>query len=448
MTSPDDTSSASGPEQAGLGVIFLTVFIDLVGFSMIFPLFPAMLEYYFGLEGQDSALGELLTFLRGLTPLEGADADRAVEVLFGGVLGSLYATLQFFASPLWGRASDRIGRRKILVLTVGGTALSYLVWTMAGTFSLLLLARFVGGLMSGNISVASAAIADVTDEKSRAKGMGMLGAAFGLGFIIGPALGGGFALIDVTGALSFIPGINPFSAPALMALGLSTVNLVWIWRKFGETLPDRGPQEERAAMPIAKLTNLDIPGVGRVNLVYFIYLFAFTGMEFTLTFLARDRFAYGPGKNVLLFLFVGFIIVLVQGGIVRRVAPKYGEKNVSIVGLVLNVPGMIILGQATSEGAMYLGLGLLSFGSALATPSLTALVSLYADQPAAGGGRQGEVLGVFRALGSLARAIGPLVACSVYFSLGSGGPYFGAAAITVLPLLIGLGLPKPQLQAS
>lgn len=429
--------------RAGLGVIFLTVFMDLVGFSIIFPLLPAMLEHYLALEGTDGLLGSFVHFLEQASTAAGATEDNSaflVSVLFGGVLGSLYALLQFFFSPLWGRISDRIGRRTVLKITTLGMAVSYLVWVFAGSFSLLILSRFIGGVMGGNISVANAAVADVTTAESRAKGMGMLGAAFGLGFILGPSLGGGLSLVDLTGPLGGVPGINPFSAPALGALVLALINFVWIMSKFEETLDDehRGiaRADRRPYNPFAAMSRIDLPGVNRVNLVFFIYTLAFTGMEFTLTFLARERFDYSAAKNALLFVYVGFIIAFVQGGVVRRVAPRYGERKVSLAGLALIVPGLAIVGQSSSEGLMYLGLGLLSFGSALATPSLTALVSLYTP-----GQRQGEVLGVFRSLGSLARAIGPIIACFVYWRFGSGWPYTGAAILILVPMALALALP-------
>jgi MFS family permease len=438
-------------KRAGLGVIFLTVFMDLVGFSIIFPLLPSMLEHYLAQEGSESLIGSFVAFLERASSAAGATEGNSAfltTVLFGGVLGSLYALLQFFFAPLWGRISDRVGRRRILMITTLGTSVAYVVWVFAGSFVLLVLSRFVGGVMGGNISVANAAVADVTTAETRAKGMGMLGAAFGLGFILGPSLGGGLSLLDLRTVLD-LPGINPFSAPALGAFVLALINFVWIVRKFEETLDDehRGQarNDRRPYNPFAAMTRIDLPGVNRINLVFFIYTLAFTGMEFTLTFLARDRFDYSAAKNALLFIYVGFIIAAVQGGVVRKVAPRYGERKVSMAGLLLIVPGLAIVGQSTSELAMYFGLGMLSFGSALTTPSLTALVSLYTP-----GGRQGEVLGVFRSLGSLARAIGPIIACFVYWRFGSGWPYTGAAVLILVPIALSFALPaapRPAVEA-
>jgi MFS family permease len=177
--------------------------------------------------------------------------------------------------------------------------------------------------------------------------------------------------------------------------------------------------------------------------VYFIYTLAFTGMEFTLTFLAKDRFQYTPGQNALIFVFVGFIIALVQGGVVRRMAPRLGEKRIALFGLSLILPGLVAVGLATTEALLFLGLGVMSVGSALANPAMTGLVSLYT--PAT---RQGEVLGVFRSLGSLARATGPILAAFIYWRFGSSWPYLAAALLIVPPLVLASTLPHPERASS
>ena len=381
------TDPAAKP-NTGLMVIFLTVFIDLVGFSIIFPLFPQMLEHYLALETGGGMLNDLVAFLDKASGADPSQARMYTIVLFGGLLGSLYSLLQFIFAPLWGAYSDRVGRRPVLLFTVAGVALSYMLWFFSGSFLLLIGARVLGGVMSGNISVATAAVADVTDEKNRSRSMGALGAAFGLGFILWPALGGLLSawwnpttealFIGDTKLLDLhnVAGVNPFSTPALAAFLLSMVNLVWISRRFHETLSshDKKHSAARPINPVAFVKPSPFAGVSRTYFVYFVYLLAFTGMEFTLTFLARDRFAYTPTKNAMLFVFVGFLIALVQGGVVRRIAPKLGERKVTLIGLALIVPGLVGVGLAQNEALLYLGLGTLAVGSALATPTLSALV--------------------------------------------------------------------------
>ncbi|MEM8680910.1 MAG: MFS transporter [Planctomycetota bacterium] len=432
MSSPPKSST-------GLFTILLTVFLDLVGFSIIFPLFPDMLEYYLGQETAGGWLHRLILQLEDLSGLQGSEAQLAATVLFGGLLGSLYSLLQFIAAPIWGTLSDRRGRRAILIITIGGTALSYVLWVMADNIWILIASRLLGGMMSGNISVATAAVADVTDSSSRAKGMGLIGAAFGIGFIIGPTFGALLSLWDAPASLPWLPGVNPFSGPALFALALAVLNVAFVLRRFPETLIQDTPSTHtrRPLNPLALLRPSPFPGVNQINLLYFVFIAAFAGMEFTLTFLAKDRFEYTAARNGFLFLYLGIIIALVQGGLVRRLAPKYGERNLVIVGTLMVIPGLFVVGLCRSELVMYVGLFLLAAGSSLVTPSVTALVSLYTPAD-----RQGETLGIFRSLGSLARAIAPLIAAGVYWRFGSEWPYYGSALLMLFPLAMAWALPK------
>jgi len=425
----------SDSKPLSLGVIFFTIFIDLVGFSIIFPLFPAILEHY----GQSGLLHSLTVSLDEFSEATGA-GDRFTPVLFGGILGSLYAILQFFFAPIWGSLSDRKGRRTILLITTLGVFASYILWGFAGSFLALVLARFVGGCMAGNISVATAAVADVTTKENRSKGMGMVGAAFGLGFIIGPAMGGFFSQFNL---LESNPdwaayGINPFSVVAFVAAGLALLNFLWVRSRFKETLPaeSRNPAESRG--PIARLTQKLPPEIGKTNLTYFVFMFAFAGMEFTLTFLGADRFGFTATQNAWMMVFVGFVLVLVQGGLVRRLAPKLGEKRVATTGLLLVTVGLVVLGIAGSVSTLYIGLAFLAFGVGLSSPTLTSLVSLFASES-----DQGRALGAFRAIGSLARAVSPLVASFVFWWFGSLPLYLAGALITVLAALLCSRLPKP-----
>lgn len=426
-----------------LGVILLTVFLDLVGFSIIFPLFPDMLEYYLAKEAQGGSLHSLISQLEMLSGMTGEKARIAATVLFGGLLGSLYSILQFISAPIWGTLSDQKGRRNILVITIAGTAISYLLWIIADSFWLLVSSRFLGGMMAGNLSVATAAVADVTDESNRSKGMGMIGAAFGIGFIFGPAMGSLLSLWDAPSTLPWLPGINPFSGPAIVAFLLAVANFLFVVRKFPETLVSTKSSSaatlghaKRPINPLALLIPSQFPGVNRTNLLYFIFIAAFAGMEFTLTFLAKDRFNYSAAQNGYLFLFIGLIIAFVQGGVVRRLAPKYGERNLVIVGLVMILPGLVMVGICQGQGLLYAGLFLLAAGSSLVTPCLTALVSLYTPAD-----RQGETLGIFRSLGSLGRAFAPMLAAMIYWRFGSEWPYFGSALVLLVPIAMAVGLP-------
>ncbi|MEE8141486.1 MAG: MFS transporter [Planctomycetota bacterium] len=425
------------------GVLFLTIFLDLVGFSIVFPLFPGILDHYLAEEGSQSLIGRTVTLLEGLA---GAGENRRwlVETLFGGVLGSLYSLLQFLSSPFWGRLSDRVGRRPLLLLTVAGMALSYLLWAVSGQFLMFLLARILGGFMGGNIAIATAAMADMTSPAQRASGMGIIGAAFGLGFIVGPAIGGALSLIDLStespaGALW---GLHPFSAAALGAFLLSAANTLWVAWRFQETLPKAKVDLQatrRTANPIAIFTGAGSRSIQLTLMTYFLFLIAFSGMEFTLTFLVRERFLWQPTEIAVMFIYVGLVIAAVQGGVVRKVVPRYGEKKVAQVGLLIILPGLVLLSEARVAGILYSGLTLMALGSALAIPSFTSLVSLYAPQE-----RLGEVLGIFRSAGALARVVGPILASVIYWRFGSRIPYLAGAVLLVLPVVLTFHLPAME----
>ncbi|MBL6838440.1 MAG: MFS transporter [Puniceicoccaceae bacterium] len=447
-----DTSIA--PDTKGnhsrLGVIFLTLFLDLVGFSIIFPLFPAMLDYYLPSgDGGHSLLGQLIAPLASWAERSGAEHPRFMTaVLFGGILGSLYSILQFICAPLWGAYSDRVGRRKVLLITISGLALSYILWFFAASFWVLVLARVLGGAMGGNLSVATAAVADTTTRAKRSSGLAIIGIAFGLGFIVGPAIGGVFALIDLTEIAPSLKafGVNPFSVPALVSLTLTVVNLAWVYRRFKETLPEskrRQAKSERRGLAVFRIFQCPEPATRRTNFVYLIYMLAFSGMEFTLTFLAVERFAFSPAQNGGMFVFIGFILVLVQGGIVRRLATPVGEKRLALAGLACGVAAFLALAMAMQLGLFFGALALMAFSIGLASPTLSALVSLYSNES-----DQGANLGIFRSAGSLARAIGPLVAAFVYFVYGSKSAYLFGAVVVILPLVMALKLPKPEKAAS
>jgi MFS family permease len=437
------------PEQTKsrrtLGIIFLTLFLDLVGFSIIFPLFPAMLDYYLpNGAGDGSLLGQIIAPIAALAERSGAEDPRFMTaVLFGGVLGSLYSILQFICAPLWGAYSDRVGRRKVLLITISGLALSYVAWFFAASFWVLILARVLGGAMGGNLSVATAAVADTTTREKRSSGLAIIGIAFGLGFIVGPAIGGLFAKINLleifAGAEAF--GINPFSVPALVSLVLAIINLVWVARRFEETLPEekRGQPTERKGLAVFKLFKTPTPATRRTNMVYLLYMLAFSGMEFTLTFLAVERFDFSPAQNGGMFVFIGFILVLVQGGIVRRLAKPVGEKRLAVVGLACGTIAFLVLANATSLGLFFTALAIMALSIGLCSPTLSALVSLYSNEQ-----EQGSALGVFRSAGSLARAIGPLAAAIIYFAYGSQNAYLCGALLIILPFLMALSLPKPE----
>ena len=439
------TDPAARAQRSPVGIIFLTIFLDLVGFSIIFPLFPAMLKYYFH---EAQAGGLLAGFLSAAHSLAPGASDEQVAVLFGGLLGSLYSILQFFASPFWGRLSDRVGRRKVLLFTVAGTAFSYLLWIFAGQFWMLVLARGFGGIMAGNISVATAAIADVTTAEKRSRGMALVGIAFGLGFILGPALGGWLSLYNIsTNSGGAALGLNPFSMCALASFALAVLNYFWVLVRFPETLP----AEKRAAnMPVelqtqtvterlATIFKSNQPAIRRTNLVSLFYTIAFSGMEFTLTFFAAERFHYSSVDMVKIFLFMGFVMVVAQGWLGRKYVPRIGEKPSVMIGLVCGIAGFLFLAWTPNVPWFYTGLAVFAVSVGLTSVCLPALVSLYSDAT-----EQGRHIGSARAAQALGRAIGPLFISVIYFRTGAMVAYAVGAVAILIPLWLALRLPTPQ----
>lgn len=441
MTSSAPTPSLTPDARRTLGVVFLTLFIDLVGFSIIFPLFPDLLDYYGGAD-EGGAFATFERFVNALLGWIGADpADRQVHIVFfGGVLGSLYGLLQYLAAPVWGGLSDRFGRKPVLALCVAGMLVSNLAWVFASSFGVFLVSRVLGGVMAGNISTATAAVADVTDAETRSRGMAIVGMAFGLGFLLGPAIGGLAALVDVSdpNATPGVWGLNPFSVPAVIALALSVVNLALIVGRFRETLAPtaRSTSSARTLNPLAVFELRAYAGAMRVVFTNFLYLTIFSGMEFTLVFLAADRVGFGNAARGLMFVFVGVIIAGVQGGYVRRRARSVGERTMALRGMALTVPGLLLLAIADSGWKLFAGLAFLAVGSAMVMPCLTAIVSLVAPADA-----QGRAVGIFRSFGSLGRAIGPILAGYLYWKLGATTAYVLGGALLLAPFAIAVGLP-------
>lgn len=438
---PLQTPPSDAETKRILRIVFFIVFLDMAGFSVIFPLYPSMLDYYLAREGSTGTLGSIVASLDSLRLWLGARPEQGHDIIFGGFLSALYALLQFICAPILGGISDRVGRRPILLVAVAGIALSYGVWFFAGTFVLLVAARLIGGLMSGNISAASAVIADITTDKNRSRGMAVLGFGIGVAFMFGPVIGGISSLIDLThfwpGAEAY--GVNPYSAAALASFLLAAINWFVVAWGLPETLP-RGATSLRTPRPINPfaLFMIRYPGVTRTNVTYFVFLLAFSGMmEFAITFLVKDRFAFSPARIALMFLFIGFVLAMAQGTYVRKRSDAIGPKRMSIHGLLCIVPGIVIVGMAQSIWALAIGLILTTVGSAQVRPCMSALVSLYTPP-----GDQGRILGVFRSLEGLTRAISPLLACLLYWNLGAPKAYGIAAASVVGSLALALTLPS------
>ncbi|XP_075786973.1 major facilitator superfamily domain-containing protein 10 isoform X2 [Pelodiscus sinensis] len=354
-----------------------------------------------------------------------------------------WSCLEFFSSPLTGAASDCMGRRPIMLLTVVGLIASYALWAISRSFGIFLLSRVLGGISKGNVSLSTAIIADLHSPKARSKGMAMIGIAFSLGFTVGPMIGAYLAMETVKEVF--------YLRSALVALGFAVADLIFIFFLLPETLP----KEKRVSSmmsgfqagidllsPLAlfqfsavtrgkdspsreNLQNLKVLG-----LVYFLYLFLFSGLEYTLSFLTHQRFQFSSMQQGKMFFFIGMTMAVIQGGYSRRIQPGCEIKAVKRAIMML-IPAFLLIGWAANVTVLSTGLLLYSFAAAIVIPCLSAVVSGYGSAS-----QKGTVMGILRSLGALARALGPILSAAVYWLAGAEICFTVCAVLFLLPLIL------------
>lgn len=392
--------SGDSPRKATLGAIFLTIFLDLVGFGIMLPLL-ALYAKEFGASG--------------------------FQV---GLLSATYSVFQLICAPLWGRISDRVGRRPVLLGTIAANCVAMTVFGLARTLPLLFLARALAGIGGANLSTARAYIADVTSDGDRAKGMGLVGAAFGLGFIFGPFMGG---------ILAHYGGV---SAPGLAAAGLAAVN--WVLAYF--RLPESRRPEDRTKTHDAGWLDLDAmkKALARRDIQLLILLFlvlnlGFTGLEQAFVLHVSERFHYAARGTGYLFMFVGLIGAVIQGGFIGRLNRRFGERTLMLTGITALAAGMALIPLAWHLPELLGTLVFVSAGNALNNPALASLISRRAT-----GDVQGGTLGVQDAAGSLARILGPSLAGLAYDNVSHVAPFFGGAAVVLTGLVLVARIRPPE----
>lgn len=372
--------------------VFLIVLIDLIGFGIIIPLLPFYGEHFHA--GPDTVT----------------------------LLMATYSGAQFLAAPFWGRLSDRVGRRPVLMASMAGAALCYVWLAYADTLWALFAARAVGGFLAGNIAAAFAYMADVTTPENRAKGMGVVGAAFGLGFIFGPAIGGILAGPD--------PATANYVAPALAASALSAVAFVLTLTVLKESLSADIRAANAAKPRISRhrqfIDSLETPNVGLLLALSFLAVFVFAGMEATFAMWSERAFGWGPQQNGYLFAFVGLISATIQGGLVGKLARRFGEAALVGAGATLLAAGLFALPYASTIPVLLITMVVLGAGFSVVSPSLNSLISLQV-----GPTEQGGMMGVARSVTTLARVAGPAWAGFLFAQWGRDWPYLAGGTVMV-----------------
>lgn len=386
-----------------LTILFLAVFVDLIGYGMIVPLLPFYVQRV---------------------------APGATIV---GFLSGLYAGAQFLVGPMLGGLSDRFGRRPVLIACLSGTSAAYLLLAVADSLPLLALALLLDGVTGGNLTIAQAYIADSTTPDRRARGLGLLGAAFGLGLMIGPVLGGALSLAGL-------------SVPALVASALALANILFAVAALPESLPpehrrpiriERARRWQvsaflRAANPLANLIALlQIVAIRRLLIVVMLLNLAFSGLYSNFPLFTAARFGWGMFENALFFAFVGVCAVTTQGFLLGLMQRWLGDVQLARVGITVMAGALLTTGLAPAAWMLYPAVGLLAFGSGLAIPALTSLLSLRVS-PA----DQGRLMGGTAALLNLTMIVGPMIAGISFDRAGTAAPYLIGAMLGGAALLI------------
>lgn len=386
--------------RASLGTLFLTVFLDLVGFGLVIPFLPALAR------------------------------DLGASDFTAAALVACYSLVQFVTVPLWGRLSDRVGRRPVLVWSIGASALGMLFLGLAQSLPTVFLARLWSGAATANIAVAQAYIADVTAPGERAKGMGILGMGFGLGFMIGPFIGGELGRFHHFG--------HQGTLPAFVSAGLSLINLFFALRYLPESLPaERRSQTPRKASRINLAALREVgrhPGLALVLLITFNSTFWFSGLQAIFRLFTLDAFRMNIENTGRVMGLVGLIAVIVQGGLMGKLSRRFGEVRLLGTALILMAVGFALQGLSVGIGVsiFLVAVSIGGVGTALHMPSISSYISRRM-----GPDGQGAALGLMQSANALARATGPLVWGLLYGAFGPRIPaYVAAVAVAVFVLAV------------
>lgn len=406
-------------KKSALGSIYLVVFLDMLGFGLLIPIIRDLTE--------ELALKSML--------------DNDPEVL-AGILMASYSLAQFLFTPLLGRISDMRGRKPILILSIAGNVMSYFLWIISSSYLVFLVSRIVSGVTGANISVAQSYIADVKKGKERAKAMGMMGAMLGTGFVIGPYIGG-LASRVAPEQLPLIGGLagNSFAAVGLLAMLLSAINLVWVIVRLRETHGE-GREKTRRTINLLDIGRAFLQkNTGRILVISFFFQAGFVFLESVLAWDLQNRYYMDAKRTGDFFAFLGIVMILVQGGVYRRIVDKVATNKIVLYGTVFAFASMIWLAVSMNFWFFAVGIVLFALGMGLGNPSLTTIMSFYSGKD-----DQGENLGLMQSLGAATRFIVPVLATSIYV-IHSMAPYYIAALTFLTAFVMTLSLRAPAAES-
>ena len=376
-----------------MGLAFFIVFLDLLGASILIPVIPYVVRAY------------------------------RPDAMTVGLLSLSYSAAQFLATPVLGALSDRVGRRPVLLLSILGSAFGYFLFAWAGSLWVLFASRILDGLTGGNLSTAQAYIADRSKPEDRAKNFGMIGAAFGLGFVLGPAIGGALSKISLQ-APAYAAGIVSLIT-CLTALFFLPESLPPEKRKsVGFSLGQLNPLGHIAAPLKRPVLRWLLPG-------FFVMAFAMGGLSSNFAVYTLNRYGLTASQNALILVWLGAVSVFVQGYLVRKMLPKVGESKLASEALILSVAGYAVLAWSPAVWLVYVGIGVIALGNGLGGPAMQGLLSRQGTSH-----EHGTLLGVSASLSSLARVGGPVFAGLVFAHLGMSAPYWSGAALMAVGLFL------------
>ena len=375
--------------RSALLILFSIVFVDLLGVGMVIPVMP--------LYAKQLGASEAWT----------------------GLLSTGYSAMQFVFAPIWGRLSDRVGRRPVLLVSILMTSAAFFLYGLAGSFAVLLVSRFFAGAATANIAIARAFVADVTAPEERARGMGIIGAAFGLGFVLGPAIGS---------ALSHVSLAWPGYAAAALALANGIAAFFILPEPEHREVREVAAQNRFAAF----FREMGRPGIRRVILIYFLSVLAFSAMEATYAFLVKERYQLSDRSVGLLFAYIGVIVVVVQGGLIGRLTRRFGEKALLVSGLALQALALCALPFAGSLTGLLVATAPLALGAGLSQPSLSSLLSRFARAD-----EQGGTLGIGESAAAFGRIIGPEAGTWTFGRWFPAFPYLAGGALMAIAAVVG-----------